>query len=208
MDMKLEEMRHRERCEAIRILLSTIPREDAHREGLWETPDRVARMYNEIFEGYEMDPSVILEKRFHTKDDVREAAAVEELNGVYSNGLVMVKDIAFYSHCEHHMVPFHGKVHIAYIPDKEVVGISKLARLTECFARRLQIQERMTEQIRDAINTHLKPLGCLVVIEAEHLCMVMRGIKKPGTLTVTSAISGVFTTNDALRAETLSLIRR
>lgn len=188
---------------AVRMLLGTIPGEDPEREGLKETPHRVAMMYEEIFGGYEMDPKSILGKTFDAgkmHDEECEDA------DIYANGLVVVKDIPFFSHCEHHMVPFVGKVDIAYVPGKRVVGLSKLARLVECFARRLQIQERLTNQIADAIKEELKPEGVMVIIQAEHLCMTMRGVKKPGAKTVTSSVSGVFTSNDAARSEVLSLI--
>ena len=183
---------------AVYQLLSTIPHEDPEREGLLDTPYRVAKMYNEIFGGYEMDPLEILNKTF-TVDDEDDGA------GLYQQGIVVVKDIPFYSHCEHHMVPFIGKVWVAYIPTKKVVGLSKIARLVECYARRLQIQERMTTQIADALVEALHPLGVMVVIEAEHLCMAMRGVKKPGTNTVTSAVRGVFAEDGAARAECMSL---
>lgn len=188
---------------AIKMLLGTIPGEDPEREGLRDTPHRVAMMYEEIFGGYEMNPKEILSKTF---DAGKMHDEVDSDAGIYINGLVIVKDIPFFSHCEHHMVPFVGKVSIAYVPGDRVVGLSKLARLVECFARRLQIQERLTNQIADAINEELKPAGVMVVIQAEHLCMTMRGVKKPGAKTITSSVSGVFTTNDAARAEVLSLI--
>ena len=192
------------RMEAIRTLLGTIPGEDPNREGLMETPKRVAMMYEEIFGGYEMDPREILSKTFDAgkmhDDDVDEDA------GVYINGLVIVKDIPFYSHCEHHMAPFIGTANIAYVPSDRVVGLSKLARLVECFSRRLQIQERLTNQIADTIQDVLHPLGVMVVIQAEHLCMSMRGVKKPGTKTVTSSVKGVLANNTAARAEVLSLL--
>ena len=188
---------------AVKMLLGTIPGEDPEREGLKETPHRVAMMYEELFGGYEMDPKTILSKTFDSgKMHDEEYDDVD----IYANGLVIVKDIPFFSHCEHHMVPFVGKVDIAYVPGKRVVGLSKLARLVECFARRLQIQERLTNQIADAINEELNPEGVMVVVQAEHLCMTMRGVKKPGAKTVTSSVSGVFTCNDAARAEVLSLI--
>lgn len=189
---------------AIKMLLGTIPGEDSEREGLKETPHRVAMMYEELFGGYEMDPIAILSKTFDAGKMHDEE--VESDAGIYVNGLVIVKDIPFFSHCEHHMVPFVGKVSIAYVPGERVVGLSKLARLVECFARRLQIQERLTNQIADAIKDVLKPEGVMVIVQAEHLCMTMRGIKKPGAKTVTSSVSGIFTTNNAARAEVLSLI--
>lgn len=188
---------------AIRMLLGTIPGEDPGREGLKETPHRVAMMYEELFGGYEMDPLAILSKTF---DAGKMHDYEDEDAGIYVNGLVIVKDISFFSHCEHHMVPFVGKVSIAYVPGERVVGLSKLARLVECFSRRLQIQERLTNQIADAIKDILKPEGVMVIVQAEHLCMTMRGIKKPGAKTVTSSVSGIFTTNDAARSEVLSLI--
>lgn len=192
------------RKEAIKMLLDSIPHENSEREGLLDTPNRVANMYEEIFGGYEMNPNDILKKTFDAgklhDDDCSDA-------DIYVNGMVIVKDIPFFSHCEHHMVPFVGKVSIAYIPEQRVVGLSKLARLVECFARRLQIQERLTNQIADAIIDNLKPLGVMVIIEAEHLCMTMRGVKKPGAKTVTSSINGVFTSNVSARAEALSLIK-
>lgn len=193
------------RQEAVKEILANIEGEDVAREGLLETPKRVAKMYEELFEGYKMDPKEILSKRFDVDITYDEDAPV--MTNIYNNGLVIVKDIQFFSQCEHHMVPFYGKAHIAYIPKDEVVGLSKLARLTECYARRLQVQERMTNQIKTAIEENLQPLGVMVVIEAEHMCMVMRGIKKIGTKTITSSMSGVFTENDALRAETMSLLR-
>jgi GTP cyclohydrolase I len=151
-------------------------------------------MYDEIFAGYYMDPTEILARRF--KDENHQE-------------MVIVRNIEFYSHCEHHMVPFFGKAHIGYIPNGEVVGISKLARLVECFAKRLQIQERMTSQIADTITEELGPLGVMVVIEAEHMCMKMRGIKNPCADTVTSGIRGVFKDNgNPARAEFLQLMRK
>lgn len=184
------------REEHVRGLLETIPYEDPDREGLVGTPDRVARMYEEIFGGYEMDPHKILSKRFHAGEDG-------------DKGMVVVKDIPFYSHCEHHMVPFFGHAHIAYIPKEngEVVGLSKICRLVECFARRLQIQERLTTQIADCINEELHPLGVMVIINAEHLCMSMRGVQKPGSNTVTSVGRGVFMDNsNNARVEFMSML--
>lgn len=171
----------------------TLIGEDIDREGLVETPNRVARMYKEIFAGYDQDPAKILSKTFES-DKYQE--------------IVVVRDIQFYSHCEHHMVPFFGKCHVGYIPDKKVVGISKIARLVECFAHRLQIQERMSTQIAEAIMEHLEPLGVMVVVEAEHLCMKMRGVKNPCADTVTSVVRGAFMDQPHTRAEFLSLIRK
>ncbi|MCI8735787.1 MAG: GTP cyclohydrolase I FolE [Lachnospiraceae bacterium] len=161
--------------EAVRLLLKGIG-EDTGREGLVETPDRIARMYGEICGGMEMDVKEILSKTFVTE----------------KTEMVLEKDIVFYSMCEHHMLPFFGKVHIAYIPDGRIVGLSKLARCVEVYAKRLQLQERMTEQIAEAVMEHLSPKGVMVLTEAEHMCMTMRGIKKPGSKTVTYAVKGAF----------------
>ena len=161
--------------EAVRLLLKGIG-EDTGREGLIETPDRIARMYGEICGGMEMDVKEILSKTFVTEKPE----------------MVLEKDIVFYSVCEHHMLPFFGKVHIAYIPDGRIVGLSKLARCVEVYAKRLQLQERMTEQIAEAVMEHLSPKGVMVLTEAEHMCMTMRGIKKPGSKTVTYAVKGAF----------------
>lgn len=161
--------------EGVRLILEGIG-EDVEREGLIETPDRIARMYSEIYAGYEENPAEHLSKRFH----------------VDNNNIVLEKDIVFYSTCEHHLMPFYGKAHIAYIPDNEVVGISKLARTLEVYAKRLQIQEQLTTQVAECIMKELSPKGVMVVIEAEHMCMTMRGIKKPGSKTVTMAALGEF----------------
>ena len=150
--------------------------ETPDREGLIETPERVARMCEEIFCGQDKDPGVHLSRQFTAPD----------------SELVVEKDIVFYSVCEHHLLPFFGKVHIAYIPDGKVAGLSKLPRTVEVFAHRLQIQEKMTAQIADAIEDHLKPKGLMVMIEAEHTCMTMRGVKKPGVMTTTVAARGEF----------------
>ena len=168
--------------ETVRLLLKGIG-EDTGREGLIETPDRIARMYGEICGGMEMDVKEILSKTFVTE----------------KTEMVLEKDIVFYSMCEHHMLPFYGKVHIAYLPEGKVVGISKLARTVEVFARRLQIQERLTGQIADAIMESLQPAGVLVMAEAEHMCMTMRGIKKPGSKTMTLALRGAFEREEKLQ---------
>lgn len=175
---------------AVREILEAIG-EDPDREGLAETPRRVARAYAEFFSGLHQDPSAILATTF--------AIDHEEL--------VVVKDIPFYSTCEHHLVPFHGFAHVGYIPSLEgrVTGLSKLARLVEVFARRPQVQERLTTQIVDALMAHLQPKGAIVVIECEHMCMSMRGIRKPGAKTVTSAVRGQVR-DTATRAEAMSLI--
>ena len=167
--------------QAVRILLEGIG-EDITREGLMDTPDRIARMYEELFAGMEEDAGNYLNKTFHAKDC----------------DMVIEKDITFHSICEHHMLPFFGKVHIAYIPDGKVVGLSKLARTVEVFARRLQLQEQLTGQIADALMAHMHPKGVLVMVEAEHMCMTMRGIKKPGSQTVTLARRGLFQTDPVL----------
>ena len=165
--------------------------EDATREGLRDTPERVARFYAEVFEGIHRDPG-----------DVIDAFFGEE----HYQEMVMVKEIPFYSMCEHHLVPFHGQAHVAYMPRGRVTGLSKLARLVDGYARRPQMQERLTAQVADCLNDRLNPLGVLVVIEAEHLCMSMRGVKKPGSKTVTSAVRGIMETNPATRAEGMSLL--
>ncbi len=170
--------------EAVRLLLEGIG-EDAGREGLAETPDRIARMCGEIFAGMQEDASAPLSRVF----------------AVDNSEMVLEKDIVFYSMCEHHMMPFYGKAHVAYIPDGRVVGLSKLARTVEVYARRLQIQERMTGQIADAVMEHLAPKGVMVVLEAEHMCMTMRGVKKPGSRTVSIAARGVFREDPGLREQ-------
>jgi len=160
---------------AVRMFLEGIG-EDPNREGLLETPERVARMCTDMYAGIEEDPVDHLTKQFPAPD----------------SELVIEKDIVFYSICEHHLLPFFGKVHIAYIPNGKVTGLSKLSRTVETFARRLQIQEQMTVQIADAIERHLSPKGVIVMIEAEHTCMTMRGIKKPGVMAITMATRGLF----------------
>lgn len=161
--------------EGVRLILEGIG-ENPEREGLLETPERISRMYEEIFGGLNMDAKEILSKRF----------------SVDNSEIVLEKDITFYSTCEHHLLPFYGKAHIAYIPNGEVVGISKLARTVEVYARRPQIQEQLTTQIADAIEENLNAKGVMVMIEAEHMCMTMRGVKKPGSKTVTIATRGDF----------------
>ncbi|CAH0118863.1 GTP cyclohydrolase I FolE [Paenibacillus sp. CECT 9249] len=166
--------------------------ENPDREGLLETPERVARMYEEIYAGYSVDPREVLGVTF---DEQHEE-------------LVIVKDIVYYSQCEHHTAPFFGKVHIGYIPSGKIAGLSKLARLVEAVTRRLQVQERITSQIADTMEEVLQPHGVMVVVEGEHLCMCARGVKKPGSKTVTSGIRGRFREDSALRAEFLSLIKQ
>ena len=166
--------------------------DDPEREGLLDTPARVARAYGEFFQGYTQDPEAILQTTF------------EEVEGY--DEMVCVRDIPMISHCEHHMVPFMGKAHVAYLPDKRVVGLSKLARVVDLYSRRLQIQEKLTVQVADAIQRVLQPKGVAVVIEAEHHCMTMRGVRKPGADTVTSRMLGLFRENPATRREFLSMI--
>ena len=183
----------RERAEAaVRELLIAVG-EDPDREGLVETPARVARAYEEVFAGLHQDPTTQLEKTF--SENHRE--------------LVLVRDIPIYSTCEHHLVPFYGHAHIGYIPGKDgnVTGLSKLARLADLYAKRPQVQERLTAQIADALVEKLDASAVIVVIECEHLCMAMRGIRKPGAVTTTSAVRGGFQNNAASRAEVMSLIR-
>jgi GTP cyclohydrolase IA len=177
---------------AVSELLAAIG-EDPGRDGLVDTPVRVAAMYQELFAGLADDPSRHLTVTFAADHDE----------------MVMVRDIPFASLCEHHLVPFIGRAHVAYIPgeDGRITGLSKLARLVDGFARRLQVQERMTTQIADAIEKVLGPRGVLVVVEAEHLCMSMRGVKKPGTLTITSSVRGLFRSDVATRAEAMQFIR-
>ena len=174
--------------EAVRLFLEGIG-ENPEREGLAETPDRVARMCGELYGGLFQDAAKPLSRVFEAKD----------------NDLILEKDIPFYSTCEHHLLPFFGKVHIAYIPDGKVAGLSKLARTVEIYARRLQLQEQMTAQIADAMMKHLSPKGVMVVAEAEHMCMTMRGVSKPGTKTVTVVCRGVFREDDALVRRVLML---
>ena len=166
--------------------------EDPDREGLLETPKRVARMYAEIFSGLQEDPARHLHVTFEAEHDE----------------MVMVKEIPLYSVCEHHLLPWVGQAHVAYIPNEDgrVTGISKLARVVDGYARRPQVQERLTSQIADAIERTLQPRGVMVVIQAEHLCMSMRGVRKPGSLTMTSAVRGLFRENTATRAEAMGFI--
>ena len=166
--------------------------EDVEREGLLDTPARVTRMYEEIFSGYQIEPKEVLGAVF---DENHEE-------------LVIVKDIVYYSQCEHHMAPFFGKVHIGYLPSGKILGLSKMARLTEAVTRRLQVQERITTQIADVLNEELQPLGVIVVVEGEHLCMCARGVKKPGSKTITTATRGQYKQDAALRAEFMNLLTR
>ncbi len=179
--------------EGVRLIIKGIG-EDINREGLRRTPERVADMYEEIFSGIGKDPSRELGPEFDENHDE----------------MILVKDIPFYSVCEHHMVPFVGRAHIAYIPNKsgKVIGLSKLARVFDVVSKRLQIQERLTTIVAETIMSKIKPRGVLVIVEAEHLCMSMRGVKKPSTVTVTSAVRGIFRENAASRAEAMALINQ
>src|SRR5699024_4541329 len=176
--------------QAIRLYLEGIG-EDVNREGLLDTPSRIARMCEEVFGGLDKDPGIYLEKQF----------------SVENNEMVIEKDITFYSMCEHHLLPFYGKAHIAYIPNEQVTGLSKLARTVEVYARRPQIQEKMTVQIADALQKYLDPKGVMVMLEAEHTCMTMRGIKKPGTKTVTTVTRGEFKGNYELQKMFLQMVK-
>ena len=175
---------------AIRSLLSALG-ENPNREGLQKTPARFSKALKHLTSGYESDPQSILKSTLFTED--------------YSE-MVLVKDIEIFSLCEHHLLPFFGKAHIAYIPDGKIVGLSKIARVADCFARRLQVQERLTHQIAEIIDQVLQPKGVGVVIEANHLCMMMRGVEKQNSKTVTSAMLGTFRDNQSTRSEFLGLI--
>ena len=177
---------------AVRTLIEWIG-EDPAREGLHDTPKRVVKAYAELFSGYSQTDEEVLDRIF------TEVAGYEEL--------ILVRDIPFYSHCEHHMVPFIGKAHIAYYPTTGVVGLSKLARIVEMYARRLQTQETMTAQVSNAIEKVLKPRGAAVLIEAEHLCMTMRGVQKPGASTVTARFTGCFKTDPTEQARFMMMVR-
>ncbi len=174
----------------VKLILEGIG-DDPNRPGLIDTPRRVANAYEEIFSGVEIDPASVL----------------EDAHSEHYDEIVLVKNIPFYSVCEHHLLPFTGKAHVAYIPSGDrITGLSKLARVVDIHSKRLQVQERLTSQIADTIMQAIKPRGVLVVISAEHLCMTMRGIKKPGSVTVTSVVRGVFRENAATRAEAMALI--
>jgi GTP cyclohydrolase I len=182
MDLKRIEKAVREIVEAVG--------ENPNREGLKDTPSRVARMYAELLNGMRHDPSEHLNSMFHEAYDE----------------IVLLRDVPFYSVCEHHLMPFIGKTHLAYLPDGKVLGVSKLARIVDAFARRLQVQERLTDQIADFLMTNLKPKGVAVVLEASHSCMTIRGIKKPGSMMVTSALRGIFKKDSRSRSEVLTLM--
>ena len=176
--------------QGVRLILEGIG-ENPDREGLLETPDRIARMYEEIFAGLNQDAKEPLSKTFTAKN----------------NEMIIEKDIVFYSTCEHHFMPFYGKAHVAYIPDGKVVGLSKLARTVEVYAKRPQLQEQLTAQIADALMEYLQPLGAMVMIEAEHTCMTMRGVKKPGSKTVTFVCRGAFEENEKLQNQFFTLVK-
>lgn len=177
--------------EAVRTLLAWTG-DDPDREGLVGTPDRVVRAYEEFFEGYQDDPVALLERTF-------------EETGNY-NEMVVLRDIRLESHCEHHIIPLIGKAHVAYLPDRRVVGISKLARLVDVFAHRLQIQEKLTAQVADTIQSVLQPRGVAVVIDAAHQCMTTRGVRKPGVSMVTSRLLGEFETSEPLRRQFFAMV--
>ena len=177
---------------AVRMFLEAIG-EDPDREGLVDTPERIAKMAGELFSGLHEDPRIHLERTFDENHQE----------------MVLVSNIPFHSFCEHHILPFSGRAHVAYIPSRgKVIGISKLARVVEGYSKRLQIQERLTGQIADAVMEELQPLGIMVIIEAEHMCMTIRGVNTPGAITTTSATRGIFRREAATRAEALSLIRK
>lgn len=187
----MEEVKLKKIEQAVTMILEAIG-EDPEREGLLETPKRVAKMYAEVFAGMDDDPRMYFETVFHEQHEE----------------VVLVKDIPFYSMCEHHLVPFFGVAHIAYIPrDGVVAGLSKLARAVESTAKRPQLQERITTTVADVMMDMLKPLGVYVIIEAEHMCMTMRGIKKPGAKTITTAARGIYEHDDVKRSEILSLVK-
>ncbi len=178
--------------DAVRVLLRWAG-DDPAREGLLDTPKRVAKAYRELFAGYDQSPEDVLGRTF------------EEVAGY--DDMVLVRDIPFFSHCEHHMVPIIGKAHVAYIPDGRVLGLSKIARVVEIFGRRLQTQETMTAQIADAIDSSLRPRGVAVMIEAEHMCMAMRGVQKQGSTTLTSTFTDTFKTEPAEQVRFMTMIR-
>ncbi|MBR2783371.1 MAG: GTP cyclohydrolase I FolE [Firmicutes bacterium] len=190
-DNKVKEIDQERIQKAVREILEAIG-EDPEREGLRDTPSRIGRMYAEIFDGIHADPRDCLKTQF-TADK--------------HNEMVIVRDIPFASMCEHHMLPFVGKAHVAYIPqDGRITGLSKIARVVQGYSHRLQLQERLTSQIADALVDELQPMGVLVIIEAEHMCMSIRGVNKPGALTVTSAVRGTFRSDPRTRSEALDLI--
>jgi GTP cyclohydrolase I len=188
---QLSEKERKEAEEHVRALLRLIG-DNPDREGLLETPARVVRSFEEYFSGYGQEPAEHLERTF------------DEVQGY--DELVLVSDIELFSHCEHHMVPFVGKAHVAYIPDGRVVGLSKLARVVDVYAKRLQVQEKLTKQIADAIAQHLKPQGVAVIVQCQHFCMCYRGVKKPGSWTTTSKLHGIFLKDPAARMELFTVL--
>jgi len=178
--------------DAVRVLMEWVG-EDIHREGLLDTPKRVAKAYKEMFSGYDQDPSAVLGRTF------------EEVGGY--DDIVLIRDIQFFSHCEHHIVPILGKAHVAYLPDGCVLGLSKVARTVDIFAKRLQTQENMTAQLAHTIDDALKPRGVAVMIEAEHMCMAMRGIRKIGSTTMTTTYTGAFRDNPEEQQNFLNMLR-
>ncbi len=191
--MKQWKIDRKKLIQATKLILEAIG-ENPKREGLVRTPERVAALYEELVSGYSVkNPDVILNTTYKTEK---------------YNEMIIVRDISFYSLCEHHILPFFGKANVCYIPkDKVLLGLSKIPRLVDIYARRLQIQERLTQQVADAIAKTLKPLGVMVTIEAEHLCMTMRGIKKPGAKMLTSALRGIFMKDAKVRSEAMALIK-
>ena len=189
---EVERPSRQEAEEAVRVLLRWAG-DDPNREGLLETPARVVKAYEEFFSGYRQDPKEVLERVF------------AEVDGY--NDLVLVRDIPFHSHCEHHVVPFVGKAHIGYYPTEGVVGLSKLARLVDVFARRLQTQETMTAQIAHAIDSNLAPRGVAVLVEAEHMCMSLRGVEKPGASTITTQFRGLFREDPNEQVRFITMVR-
>jgi len=177
--------------EAVRSLLESLG-EDTGREGLVRTPVRVADMFQEVLDGYGKDPKAVLESLFYDES---------------YQGAVVVRDVPFFSVCEHHLLPFFGRAHIGYVPSDKIAGVSKLARALDAIAHRLQLQERITEQLAQALMDSLEPDGVVVVLEAEHMCMAMRGVKKPGSLVVTSAVRGTFSRSKVSRDELLAMVR-
>ncbi|AVA21651.1 GTP cyclohydrolase I FolE [Rhizobium sp. LEGMi198b] len=178
--------------DAVRVLLRWAG-DDPEREGLLDTPTRVAKAYRELFSGYEMNPEDVLGRTF------------EEVSGY--DDMVLVRDIPFFSHCEHHMVPIIGKAHVAYLPNGRVLGLSKIARVVEIFGRRLQTQEAMTAQIANAIDDSLRPRGVAVMLEAEHMCMAMRGVQKQGSSTLTTTFTGAFKADPAEQVRFMTMVR-
>lgn len=191
-ELETDSSRKREIEEAVRRILVNVG-EDPEREGLVRTPDRIARMYDEVLAGYHVDPIALVN---------------DALFDVEYDEMIVVKDIEFFSMCEHHMLPFFGKAHVAYIPSEKVIGLSKIPRIVEMFARRLQVQERMTRQIAELIDEILEPQGVGVVVEGAHMCSMMRGVRKESARMVTSAMLGNFKTNEKTRNEFLEHLRR